>query len=151
MDADLKVRIKEDTRAAMRAQEKPRLAVLRLINAEIQQVEVDSRQELNNQELVALLVRMQKQRTASAAQYRQGGRPDLATQEEFEISVIQEFLPPSLSQAEMEDAVREACNRLQVDSMQHMGKVMGFLTQSLAGRADMAQVSEYVRKQLSKN
>lgn len=149
MDSDLKVRITENTRTAMRTQDKARLSVLRLINAEIKQVEVDSRNTLTDQELVSILTRMQKQRAASAIQYREGGRSDLATQEEFEIAVIQEFLPQPLSEAEIVKAVDRACTNLQADSMKHMGIVMGQLTQSLSGRADMAQVSKIVRMRLS--
>ena len=151
MDSQLKLRIKDDTRTTMLARDKARLAVLRLINAEIKQTEVDSRCTLTDQELLRVLVRMQKQRASSATQYRDGGRTDLAKQEEYEIAVIQEFLPKQLTEAEVSDAVDQACATLQADSMQHMGKVMGHLTQSLGGRADMAQVSKIVRARLSNN
>lgn len=151
MDSDLKVRITENTRTAMRTQDKARLSALRLINAEIKQVEVDSRCDLTDQELISILTRMQKQRAMSAAQYREGGRSDLATQEEFEITVIQEFLPQPLTEVEITNAVDQACKNLQADSMKHMGKVMGYLTQSLSGRADMAQVSNLVRMRLNTN
>ena len=151
MDSDLKVRITENTRMAMRAQDKARLAVLRLINAEIKQVEVDSRSTLTNRDLLTIMARMQKQRSASAAQYREGGRTDLASQEEFEIAVIQEFLPQPLTEAEISNAVDQACVTLQADSVQHMGRVMGHLTNSLGGSADMAQVSKIVRTRLKAN
>ena len=151
MDSDLKVRITENTRTAMRAQDKARLSALRLINAEIKQVEVDSRSALTEQELISILTRMQKQRAVSAAQYREGGRTDLATQEEFEITVIQEFLPQPLTEVEITNAVDQACKHLQADSMKHMGKVMGHLSQSLNGRADMSQVSKIVRMRLNTN
>lgn len=151
MDSQLKLRIKDDTRTTMLARDKARLAVLRLINAEIKQTEIDSRSTLTDQELHRILVRMQKQRVSSATQYRDGGRTDLAKQEEYEIAVIQEFLPKQLTEAEVSDAVDQACATLQADSMQHMGKVMGHLTQSLGGRADMAQVSKIVRARLSNN
>ena len=149
MDSELKLRIKEDTRTAMRARDKARLAVLRLINAEIKQTEIDSRCTLTDQELHRVLVRMQKQRASSASQYRDGGRTDLATQEEYEIAVIQKFLPKQLTEAEVSAAVDQAVATLQADSMQHMGKVMGHLTQSLDGKADMAQVSKIVQARLS--
>ena len=151
MDSQLKLRIKDDTRTTMLARDKARLAVLRLINAEIKQTEIDSRSTLTDQELHRILVRMQKQRASSASQYRDGGRTDLAKQEEYEIAVIQEFLPKQLTEAEVSDAVDQACATLQADSMQHMGKVMGHLTQSLGGRVDMAQVSKIVRARLSNN
>ncbi|MXW07002.1 MAG: GatB/YqeY domain-containing protein [Gammaproteobacteria bacterium] len=151
MDSQLKLRIKDDTRTTMLARDKARLAVLRLINAEIKQTEIDSRSTLTDQELHRVLVRMQKQRASSATQYRDGRRSDLAKQEEYEIAVIQEFLPKQLTEAEVSDAVDQACATLQAESMQHMGKVMGHLTQSLGGRADMAQVSKIVRACLSNN
>ena len=149
MDSDLKIRIKENTRTAMRAQDKARLSVLRLINAEIKQTEIDSRSTLTEQELHIVLTRMQKQRVSSAEQYRYGGRTDLATQEEYEISVIQEFLPNPLTETEIIEAVNQACASLHADSIKHMGKVMGHLTKDLSGRADMAQVSKIVRSRLS--
>lgn len=151
MDSDLKLRIKEDTRTAMRAQDKARLLVLRLINAEVKQTEIDSQSTLTDQELHRVLIRMQKQRASSATQYRDGGRADLAEQEEYEIAVIQEFLPQPLTDAELHDAVDQACSSLRASSMQDMGKVMGQLTQSLGGRANMAQVSKIVRARLSAN
>lgn len=151
MDSELKLRIKDDTRKAMRARDRARLAVLRLINAEIKQTEIDSRNTLTDHDLHRVLVRMQKQRASSATQYRDGGRTDLAIQEEYEIAVIQEFLPKKLTEAEVISAVDQACATLHADSMQHMGKVMGYLTQSLGGRADMAQVSKFVQARLSAN
>lgn len=151
MDSELKLRIRDDTHSTMRARDKARLAVLRLINAEIKQAEVDSRSTLTDPELLRVLKRMQKQRASSAIQYRDGGRTDLATQEEYEIGIIQEFLPKQLTVAEVSEAVDQACTTMQADSMQHMGKVMGHLTQSLSGRADMAQVSKIVQARLSAN
>ena len=151
MDSELRLRISDDTRTTMRARDKARLSVLRLINAEIKQAEIDSRSTLTDQELHRVLMRMQKQRASSAAQYRDGGRTDLATQEEYEIGVIQEFLPKQLTEAEVTKAVDQACATLHADSMQHMGRVMGHLTQSLSGRADMAQVSKIVQARLSAN
>lgn len=151
MDSDLKLRIKEDTRSAMRAQNKARLSILRLINAEVKQTEIDTRNALTDQELHKVLIRMQKQRASSASQYRNGGRTDLAEQEEYEIAVIQEFLPQPLTEVEVTEAVDQACAALQANSIQDMGKVMGQLTQSLSGRADMAQVSKIVRARLSIN
>ena len=151
MDSELKLRITDDTRTAMRARDKARLSVLRLINAEIKQAEIDTRSSLTDQELHRVLVRMQKQRASSATQYRDGGRTDLATQEEYEIDVIQEFLPQQLTEAEISEAVDQACVTMQADSMQHMGKVMGHLTLALSGQADMAQVSRLVKARLSAN
>ncbi|MXZ55412.1 MAG: GatB/YqeY domain-containing protein [Gammaproteobacteria bacterium] len=151
MDSELKLRISDDTRTTMRARDKARLAILRLINAEIKQAEIDSRKALTDLELHRVLVRMQKQRASSATQYRDGGRPDLATQEEYEIGVIQEFLPKQLTEAEVSEAVDQVCATLQADSMQHIGRVMGHLTQSLSGQADMALVSEIVKARLSTN
>ena len=149
MDSDLKVRLKENTHSAMRAQDRARLSVLRLINADIKQAEIDSQATLTDQEIFKVLARMQKQRTTSAAQYREGGRTDLAEQEEYEVEVIQEFLPKPLTEAEVSEAVDQACATLAADSMQHMGKVMGYLTQSIGGRADMGHVSKVVRARLN--
>ena len=149
MDSDLKIRLKESTHSAMRAQDKARLSVLRLINADIKTAEIDSQNTLTDQEIFKVLARMQKQRTSSATQYREGGRTDLAEQEEYEIDVIQEFLPKPLTEAEVNDIVDQACVTLAADSMQHMGKVMGYLTHAIGGRADMGHVSKVVCARLS--
>ncbi len=145
----LAARIQEDVKAAMKARDKARLGVLRLITAAIKQKEVDDRTELNDDQVVAVLEKMVKQRKDSIAQYKKAGRTELAEQEAFEIGVIQEYLPEPLSEAEIDALITEAIDATGAAGMQDMGKVMGWLKPRLAGRADMGKVSQTIKQRLS--
>ena len=147
--SQLKLRIQEATRAAMRARDKPRLAALRLVNADIKQVEVDERKELSDTEVVAVLTRMLKQRNDSLCQYRDAGRNDLADQEQFEIDVITAFMPEPLSAADTGALIDAAIAAVGASGMRDMGKVMAHLKGDLQGRADMGAVSATVRAKLA--
>lgn len=147
--SDLRTRINEDVKTAMKAKDKPRLNVLRLITAALKQKEVDERIELDDAQVLAVLEKMVKQRKDSIEQYQKAGRDELAEQEAFEIGIIQEYLPEQLSEAEIEALVDEALAATGARSMQDMGKVMGQLKPRLAGRADMGQVSQLIKKRLA--
>jgi len=145
----LKARITEEMKAAMKAGDKARLGVLRLILAALKQVEVDERIELDDARVLAILDKMVKQRRDSVEQYDKAGRTELADQERYEISVIQEFLPQPLTEDEIEALVDEAIAATGAASMKEMGKVMGRLKPQLQGRADMGAVSALVKRKLS--
>ncbi len=150
--SDLKTRIADATRSAMRARERDRVGALRLVNAEIKQVEIDDRiddrKELSDADVLVVLTRMLRQRRGSLGQYEQAGREDLAAVERFEIGVIEEFMPKPLSEGEIDDAVAAAIGNTGALGMKDMGKVMGALKGELAGRADMGVVSRIVRAAL---
>lgn len=133
----------------MKGGDKPRLAVIRLINAAIKQREVDERIELSDEQVLAVLDKMVKQRRDSVAQYQQAGRNELAEQEQFEIGIIQEYLPTALSEQEIAALVDEAIASSGAGGMQDMGKVMGALKPKLQGRADMGAVSTLVKQKLA--
>jgi len=145
----LKQRLTDDMKAAMKAGDKPRLAVIRLINAAVKQREVDERIELSDEQVLAVLDKMVKQRRDSVTQYRQAGRAELAEQEEFEIGVIQDYLPAALSEAEIATLLEEAIASSGASGMQDMGKVMGVLKPKLQGRADLGAVSALVKQKLA--
>ena len=145
----LAARIQEDVKAAMKAKDKARLGVLRLITAAIKQKEVDDRTELNDDQVIAVLEKMVKQRKDSIAQYEKAGRTELAEQEAFEIGIIQEYLPEPLSEAAIDALITEAIKATGAAGMKDMGKVMGWLKPRLAGRADMGQVSQTIKQRLS--
>ncbi len=147
--SQLKLRIQEATKAAMKARDKPRLAALRLVNADIKRVEVDERKALDDQEVIAVLTRMLKQRNDSLSQYRAAGRDDLADQERFEIDVIGDFLPAPLSESEITRCIDAAIASVGASSMRDMGKVMARLRQDVQGRADMGDLSARVRARLA--
>jgi hypothetical protein len=145
----LKARIQEDVKTAMRAHERERLAALRLVTAAIKQREVDERIELNDEQVMAVLDKMVKQRRESLEQYEQAGRDDLAAREQFELDLIQSYLPEPLGAAALADLIRSTISELGASSLRDMGPVMNVLRPQVQGRADMKAVSEAVKAQLA--
>jgi hypothetical protein len=144
----LKQRIQDDMKSAMKGGDKPRLGVIRLLMAAIKQREVDERIELDDAQILAVLDKMVKQRRDSINQYEQAGRPELADQEAFEISVLQGYLPEALSETEIAAMIREAIQATGAESVRDMGKVMGQLKPKMQGRADMGAVSALIKQLL---
>lgn len=133
---------------AMRARDKQRLGILRMASSALKQIEIDERTELGDERVLAVLDKLVKQRKESIQQYREGGRDDLADQEEAEVAILQEFLPQPLSDDEIATLIDEAIAETAASSMQDMGKVMGVLKPRMQGRADMSAVSAKVKERL---
>jgi uncharacterized protein YqeY len=150
VDNSLKARLTEAMKSAMRAQDKPRLGTIRLILAEIKQVEVDERIEPDATRLLAILDKMAKQRRDSISQFRSAGRDDLADLEAAELAVIGEFLPQPLSEAELGALVDQAIADTGASAIGDMGRVIGQLRPAVQGRADMGAVSALVKSRLSR-
>lgn len=149
MTDSLKAKITSDMKDAMRAQEKQRLGTIRLLLAAIKQREVDERIVLTDADVLAIINKMIKQRRDSIEQFQQAGRNELAAIEQQEIEILQNYLPPQLSDAEIEAAVADAIKETGAESAKDMGKVMGILKTKLAGRVDMAIVSTKIKAKLS--
>ncbi|PVZ65665.1 GatB/YqeY domain-containing protein [Pelagibaculum spongiae] len=147
--SSLKLRLKEDQKAAMRAKAKSLLAVIRQINAAIKQIEIDQRIELDDVGVVTVLNKMVKQRRDSITQYEAAERQELADQEKLELDVIATYLPQPLSPAEIEAVIEEVVTKTGANSMQDMGKVMGQIKAKVEGRADMGDVSKLIKARLS--
>lgn len=147
--SELKDRINEAVKAALRAADKVRLSTLRMVMAAIKQREVDERRELSNADVLAVLSKMIKQRRESYTQYRDAGRQDLADKEQAEIDCIGEFMPRPLSDAEIDQLIDAAIAETQAGSIKDMGKVMGALKPKMQGRADLGAVSARVKARLS--
>jgi uncharacterized protein len=145
----LKETLQQDMKAAMRAADKRRLGVIRLINAAIKQREVDERIDLDDSQVIVVLDKMAKQRRESIEQYEKAGREDLAEQEHFELEVLKTYLPEQLDEAEIDAMIAEAIAATGAQSVKDMGKVMGQLKARLAGRADMGAVSGKIKARLS--
>ena len=145
----LKARIQEDVKNAMRAHERSQLGVLRLISAAIKQREVDERIELNDEQVLAVLDKMVKQRRESIEQFERAGREDLVAQERYELELIQSYLPEPLSEAELNALIESVIRELGASSVRDMGPVMNALRGQVQGRADMKAVSQAVKTQLS--
>jgi len=144
----LKSQIIEDMKSSMKAGDKDRLKVVRLIMAAIKQIEVDQRTELDDPAVLTVLDKMVKQRRDSIEQFEKGGRDDLARIELGEISVLEDYLPEQLSDAELDALIDEAISATGAESIRDMGKVMGQIKSKAAGRADMGAVGVKVKARL---
>lgn len=145
----LKIRITDDMKAAMRAGEKDRLGVIRLILAALKQREVDERIELDDAQVLAILEKMLKQRRDSIEQFSAANREDLAAIERAEVAVIQTYLPAQLSSEELDAIVSKAIADSGATSAREMGKVIGLVKPQVTGRADMGQVSDLIKAKLA--
>jgi hypothetical protein len=144
----LKERITDDMKAAMRAGEKERLGVIRMINAAIKQREVDERISLDEAQVLSVLEKMIKQRKESVVQFQAGNRPDLVEKEAAEISLLQSYMPSQLSAGEIDALIAEAIAAAGATSIKDMGKVMGIVKGKAQGRADMAAVGAKIKAKL---
>lgn len=147
--SELKKRISDEMKAAMRAKAKERLGTIRMILAELKRIEVDERIELDDARVLAILDKMQKQRRDSIEQFNTAGRNDLADIEQQELLVIREFLPQPLTEAELEAIVTQAVTDSGAQNMQDMGKVMALVKPQVQGRADMGAISKLVKNALN--
>lgn len=145
----LKARLKEQQILAMRAKDKARLGTIRMLLAAIKQIEIDSKVELNDDEVTAVVIKSVKQRKDSIAQFEKAGRNDLAEVEKAELAILQEFLPQPLTSDEVKALIEQAVASSGANGMQDMGKVMGLLKKDIQGRADMGEVSALVRAALT--
>ena len=145
----LKSQITEDMKSALKAGEKDRLKVVRLIHAGIRQVEIDQRVELDDAGVLAVLNKMVKQRHDSVEQFENGNREDLAAIERAEIVVLKTYLPEQLSADDLAALVDEVISATGAESIRDMGKVMGQIKSKAAGRADMGAVSATVKERLN--
>jgi len=145
----LKQQLVEDMKTAMRAGDKPRLGVIRLMLAAIKQHEVDERTEQTDDMVLATLEKMLKQRRDSIQQYSAAGREDLAEVERAEMRVIEGYLPPKLDDTEIDALITAAIAATGASSPRDMGKVVGAVKAQAAGRADMAVVSARIKTRLA--
>ncbi|NAW69965.1 GatB/YqeY domain-containing protein [Vibrio sp. V27_P1S3P104] len=141
--------LKEEQKLAMKAKDKARLGTIRLALSAIKQREVDEQITLNDDDIIAVLTKMVKQRRDSVAQYEAANRQDLADVEKAEITVLEEFMPQPLTDEEIMAFIENAMTESQASGMQDMGKVMAILKPQIQGRADMGKVSGLVRAKLA--
>ena len=144
-----KANIQNDLHQAMRNGDKPLVQALRLMLAAVKQVEVDERIEVNADRLLAILSKMAKQRQESIEQFRQANRLDLVAQEEYELNLIQAYLPQPLSETEILAMIEKTIQEQAASSIRDMGKVMNVLRSQLTGRADLSKVSELIKQKLA--
>tara|TARA_Y100001934_G_C11585749_1_gene421008 strand:- start:26 stop:469 length:444 start_codon:yes stop_codon:yes gene_type:complete len=141
--------IKKDLKQAMLDRNNFERDTLRLFIAEVQRFEIDNKEEVDDAKALQIINKMIKQRNDSISQFRDGGRDDLANKEQSEVDVLSKYKPEQLSQEDVTAKVKEAIEKTNANSMADMGKVMGILKSSLAGKADMGVVSNIVKNELS--
>ena len=147
--SELKQRITDDMKSAMKAKDSNALKAIRMILGAIKQKEVDERIELDDTAVTNVIQKMVKQRKDSISQFQAAGRDDLVANEESELTIINQYMPEQMSEAEIVAAIDAAIEQTGASSMQDMGKLMGTLKGQLAGKADMGQVSGLIRAKLS--
>jgi len=145
----MKAQLVEDMKTAMKAGEKDRLGVIRLINAAIKQKEVDERVEMTDALVLAVLEKMVKQRKDSISQYDAAGREDLSAIERYELGVLEAYLPAKMDEASIQATIDAAKAETGATGPADIGKLMGVLKPKLAGQADMGLVSQLVKKSLA--
>ncbi len=145
----LKDQLNADIKTAMKAGEKSRLVVLRMISAAIKQREIDERIELNDSDVLAVVEKMLKQRRESEKVFREGNRDDLADKEAAEIEIVSAYMPEQLSDDELAALIDEAISSTGASSIRDMGKVMGIIKSKAQGRADMGKASGLIKARLN--
>ena len=142
-------RIQNELKDAMRAKDKPKLETLRLITAAIKQIEVDERITVTDERLLVILDKMVKQRKESIEQFSQANRTDLVEKEQFQLDIIQTYLPTPLTDDEISVIIRDTMTSLGAKTVADMGKVMASIKPQVQGRADMAKISVMIKSQLA--
>ncbi len=145
----LKEQLANDMKEAMKAKEKERLAVIRMVRGAIKQQEIDNKVELDDEAVIAVISKEVKMRKDSIADFEKGGRSDLVAQNEAEIAFLMPYLPQQLSEAEVRALVKEAVEQTGASSPKDMGKVMGALMPKVKGRADGKMVNTLVKEALN--
>ena len=148
---NLKQRIQDDMKNALRAHETERLAVIRMLWAAVRQVEIDKRITADDPQVIAILDKMLRQRQEAIEQFQAGGREDLVNKESFEIKVLKAYLPPPLSATEIEQLIKTAIKETGASSIRDMGKVIARIKPQVQGRADMGQISTKIKTLLGQD
>jgi len=142
-------KLQEEMKAAMKSGDKDRLSTIRMLISEIKKVQIDTKKELSDEEIIQILQRYVKQRKEALEQYKKANREDLAQKEEKEIQIVQEFLPQPLSEEELKKIIDETISQLNATSIKDMGKVIKAVMEKVRGRAEGSVVSSLVKEKLS--
>jgi len=145
----MRERILNDLVAAMKNKDKEVLAVLRMVKGAIQLEEINKKQQLNDEDIIAVLSKQIKTRKESIVEFEKAGREDLITQTKGEIEILSKYMPEQLSEEEVLKVIDEAFLAVKPEKPSDMGKLMGFVTPKLKGKADMGFVSKTIKEKLS--
>jgi uncharacterized protein YqeY len=149
MAAELFNKLQEEMKAAMKSGDKDKLSTIRMLISEIKKVQIDSKKELTDEEIISILQKYIKQRKEAYTQYEQAGRKDLAEKELKEIEIVQQFLPPPLSEEELIKIVEDTILEVGASSLKDMGKVVKAVMDKVKGRAEGSLISKIVKEKLS--
>jgi hypothetical protein len=149
MAAELFNKLQEEMKSAMKSGDKDKLSTIRMLISEIKKVQIDSKKELSDEEIISILQKYIKQRKEAYTQYEQVGRKDLAEKELKEIEIVQQFLPPLLSEEELIKIVKETIQEVGASSIKDMGKVIKAVMDKVKGRAEGSLISKIVKEKLS--
>ena len=145
----LKIQITDDMKSSMRSKDSARLGTIRLLLAAIKQKEVDERIEVVDTDIVAIIDKMLKQRRDSIEAFNKADRKDLVEKEEFELKVLQDYMPQQLTEKEVEKEIIDVIESTGANSMKDMGTIMNILKPKLAGKTNMADVSQKIKIKLT--
>ena len=148
-NSPLKIKIKEDMKSSMKSGDKKRLGAVKLILAAILDKEVETRKDLVDENIFEILKKLSKKSKESLTHYKEANRPELAEQEEFELSVYKEYLPEDMTQDEVQKMIEDILNEKSISQMSQIGEVMGELKKRSNNRADMGFASKFVKEKLS--
>ena len=149
MAAELFNKLQEEMKAAMKSGDKDKISTIRMLISEIKKVQIDSKKELTDEEIISILQKYIKQRKEAYTQYEQAGRKDLAEKELKEIEIVQQFLPPPLSEEELIKIVEDTIQEVGASSIKDMGKVVKAVMDKVKGRAEGSLISKIVKEKLS--
>ncbi len=144
----LKQKITEDMKSAMRSKESDRLGAIRLLLSAIKQKEVDERIQVSDGDIFNVIEKMLKQRRDSIEAYKKANRSDLVDQEEFEVNILQQYLPEPLAESQIDKIISDVIQSLGASSIRDMGTVMNDVKLRVAGKANMADVSQKIKSKL---
>ena len=142
-------KIINDIKEAMKSQDKEKLAVLRMVKGAMQLEEINKKQELNDEDVIAVISKQIKTRKESIVEFEKGNRADLIEKTQAEIKILEEYMPEQLSEEEVNKIIEEAIEQVNPQAPSDMGKIMGIVTPKLKGRADMSSVSKIVKEKIS--
>tara|TARA_B110000967_G_C18522993_1_gene381966 strand:+ start:130 stop:576 length:447 start_codon:yes stop_codon:yes gene_type:complete len=145
----LKETINEDMKNAMRSKDTALLGTIRLLQAAIKQKEVDERIELDDSTIIPIIEKMLKQRNDSIDAFKKAERADLVLKEEFEVSVLKGYMPEQMNLSDVQSVIDDVIKEVGASSMKDMGPVMTKVKEKLAGKADMAAVSKFIKDKLA--
>ena len=148
-NSPLKIKIKEDMKSSMKSGDKKRLGAVKLILAAILDKEVETRKDLVDENIFEILKKLSKKSKESLTHYKEANRPELAEQEEFELSVYKEYLPEDMTQEEVKKMIEDILSEKSISQMSQIGEVMGELKKRSNNRADMGFASKFVKEKLS--